>query len=297
MGNTNIVYDLIRQGQSIFQISFSLVLLAIIIISKWKLFVKANEPGWAAIIPFYNNYVLFKIAGKKILFWLYLILEILLLVCYVFMFITFIVLIGAGITGRATAGGWGNAAVLAIFIELGVLFLSAIGCFIIMAIISNSLARNFGKGIGFTLGLLFFPYVLYPIMAFDNGIVYLPNMQSYGQYGNQYGAQYGNQYGQMNGNQYGAQYGNQYGQMNGNQYGAQYGNQYGQMNGNQYGAQYGQMNGNQYGAQYGNYNQANGTQYGNYNQADENQYGNQYNQANGNQYGGQNVNQNNDLQQ
>ena len=279
MGNTNIVYDLIRQGQSIFQISFSLVLLAIIIISKWKLFVKANEPGWAAIIPFYNNYVLFKIAGKKILFWLYLILEILLLVCYVFMFITFIVLIGAGITGRATAGGWGNAAVLAIFIELGVLFLSAIGCFIIMAIISNSLARNFGKGIGFTLGLLFFPYVLYPIMAFDNGIVYLPNMQSYGQYGNQYG--------QANGNQYGAQYGNQYGQTNGNQYG----NQYGQMNGNQYGAQYtnqyGQANGNQYGTQYGN-------QYG---QANGNQYGNQYNQANGNQYGGQNVNQNNDLQQ
>ena len=290
MGNTNIVYDLIRQGQSIFQISFSLVLLAIIIISKWKLFVKANEPGWAAIIPFYNNYVLFKIAGKKILFWLYLILEILLLVCYVFMFITFIVLIGAGITGRATAVGWGNAVVLAIFIELGVLFLSAIGCFIIMAIISNSLARNFGKGIGFTLGLLFFPYVLYPIMAFDNGIVYLPNMQSYGQYGNQYGAQYGNQYGQMNGNQYGTQYGNQYGQANGNQYGAQYGNQYGQANRNQYGAQYGnqygQANGNQYGAQYGNYNQA-----------DENQYGNQYNQANGNQYGGQNVNQNNDLQQ
>ncbi len=281
MGNTNIVYDLIRQGQSIFQISFSLVLLAIIIISKWKLFVKANEPGWAAIIPFYNNYVLFKIAGKKILFWLYLILEILLLVCYVFMFITFVVLIGAGITGRATAGGWGNAVVLAIFIELGVLLLSAIGCFIIMVIISNSLARNFGKGIGFTLGLLFFPYVFYPIMAFDNGIVYLPNMQSYGQYGNQYGAQYGNQYGQANGNQYGAQYGNQYGQANGSQYGTQYGN-YNQANGNQYD----QANGNQYGAQYGNYNQA-----------DENQYGNQYNQANGNQYGGQNVNQNNDLQQ
>ena len=252
MGNTNIVYDLIRQGQSIFQISFSLVLLAIIIISKWKLFVKANEPGWAAIIPFYNNYVLFKIAGKKILFWLYLILEILLLVCYVFMFITFIVLIGAGITGRATAGGWGNAAVLAIFIELGVLFLSAIGCFIIMAIISNSLARNFGKGIGFTLGLLFFPYVLYPIMAFDNGIVYLPNMQSYGQYGNQYGAQYGNQYGQMNGNQYGTQYGN-YNQANGTQYG-----NYNHADGNQYGNQYNQANGNQYGGQ--NVNQNNDLQ-------------------------------------
>lgn len=270
----NIVYALTRQGQSIFGISFSLVFLVIIIISKWKLFLKANEPGWAAIIPFYNNYVLFKIAGKKMLFWLYLILEILLSICCVCMFITFIFLIGSGIARHSTVGEWVAPTVLALFIELGVLCLIAIGCFVIMVIISNSLAKNFGKGIGFTLGLVFFPYVFYPIMAFDNGIVYLPNMQSYGQYGNQYGAQYGNQYGQANGNQYGAQYGNQYSQANGNQYGAQYGSQYGQANGAQYGAQYG----NQYG-------QANGSQYGN------------YNQANGNQYGGQNMNQNNDSQQ
>ena len=27
----------------------------------WKIFEKAGEPGWAAIIPFYNAYVLFKI--------------------------------------------------------------------------------------------------------------------------------------------------------------------------------------------------------------------------------------------
>jgi len=31
------------------------------IIAMWKIFVKAGEPGWAAIIPFYNLYVLFKI--------------------------------------------------------------------------------------------------------------------------------------------------------------------------------------------------------------------------------------------
>ena len=31
------------------------------IIVMWKLFVKAGKPGWAAIVPFYNLYVLFEI--------------------------------------------------------------------------------------------------------------------------------------------------------------------------------------------------------------------------------------------
>ena len=31
------------------------------IVAMWKIFEKAGEPGWAAIIPFYNLYVLFQI--------------------------------------------------------------------------------------------------------------------------------------------------------------------------------------------------------------------------------------------
>ena len=31
------------------------------IVALWKIFTKAGEPGWAAIIPFYSSYVLFKI--------------------------------------------------------------------------------------------------------------------------------------------------------------------------------------------------------------------------------------------
>jgi len=31
------------------------------IVAMWKIFEKAGEPGWAAIIPFYNLYILFKI--------------------------------------------------------------------------------------------------------------------------------------------------------------------------------------------------------------------------------------------
>ena len=46
---------------------FVIVQLAIailFIVSLWKIFAKAGEPGWAAIIPIYNAVVLLKIAGK-----------------------------------------------------------------------------------------------------------------------------------------------------------------------------------------------------------------------------------------
>lgn len=48
-----------------------LAILVLGIVAMWKIFEKAGEPGWAAIIPFYNLYVLFKITwgnGWKFLF-------------------------------------------------------------------------------------------------------------------------------------------------------------------------------------------------------------------------------------
>ena len=41
-----------------------LAILLLAIISMWKIFTKAGEPGWAAIVPIYNVIVLLKIAGK-----------------------------------------------------------------------------------------------------------------------------------------------------------------------------------------------------------------------------------------
>ena len=34
------------------------------IAALWRVFVKADKPGWAAIIPFYNYYVLLKVVGR-----------------------------------------------------------------------------------------------------------------------------------------------------------------------------------------------------------------------------------------
>jgi hypothetical protein len=33
--------------------------------AMWKVFTKAGQPGWAAIIPIYNIYIMTKIAGKS----------------------------------------------------------------------------------------------------------------------------------------------------------------------------------------------------------------------------------------
>ena len=41
-----------------------LALIALILISAWKVYVKAGQPGWGCLIPIYNIYLLLVIAGK-----------------------------------------------------------------------------------------------------------------------------------------------------------------------------------------------------------------------------------------
>lgn len=59
-----------------------LILALICIISFWKIFSKANKPGWAAIIPIYNVIVWLEVVGKP---WWWLILLIIPFVNIVFM--------------------------------------------------------------------------------------------------------------------------------------------------------------------------------------------------------------------
>lgn len=40
----------------------SLIIGILSIVAMWRIFAKAGEPGWAAIIPLYNAYVLYKIS-------------------------------------------------------------------------------------------------------------------------------------------------------------------------------------------------------------------------------------------
>lgn len=54
------MYDVYYETD-LFQSLISLAVTVLILWSVWKIFVKAGKPGWAAIIPFYDSYILFEI--------------------------------------------------------------------------------------------------------------------------------------------------------------------------------------------------------------------------------------------
>ncbi len=96
----------------------SLAIIVLIVASLWKIFAKAGEPGWAAIIPIYNAIVLLKIVGRP-LWWL-----LLMLIPFVGLIFAFIVVF--------------------------------------------DLARAFGKGGLFALGLIVLGPIFYPVLAFGD---------------------------------------------------------------------------------------------------------------------------------
>lgn len=89
-------------GMGILIVYMAILLLAVI--SMWKIFTKAGEPGWAAIVPIYNAIVLLKIAGKPA-WWI-----ILMLIPFVNIIILFMVSINlAQNFGKSTGFGIGLA--------------------------------------------------------------------------------------------------------------------------------------------------------------------------------------------
>ena len=50
-------------GMLVFWLAVTLILSLLSLISMWKLFRKAGQPGWKSIIPVYNMYVMLKISG------------------------------------------------------------------------------------------------------------------------------------------------------------------------------------------------------------------------------------------
>ena len=104
---------------------FSLALSVLVIVGMWKIFVKAGDPGWAAIIPIYNVDIICKITAKPI-WWLLLL-------------------------------------VLCPFVNL-----------IVAILLTLALAKSFGKGTGFAIGMILLPFVFYPILGFSDATYTAP---------------------------------------------------------------------------------------------------------------------------
>ena len=92
----------------------ALVFLVLMIASIWKVFSKAGEPGWAAIVPIYNVIVLLKIAGKPLWWIILFIIPIVSLIVGIFM--------GIGLAGRfGKTAGYGIGLALLPFIFFPIL--------------------------------------------------------------------------------------------------------------------------------------------------------------------------------
>jgi len=92
------------------------VLTVLMIAAFWKIFAKAGQPGWAAIIPIFNWIVWCKVAGRP-LWWI-----VLLLICFPVVYI----------------------------------------------ILCIDTAKVFGKGGGFAVGLIFLPFIFFPVLGFGS---------------------------------------------------------------------------------------------------------------------------------
>jgi len=55
----------VAAGVVIVYLLLILVLTVAVVAAYWKMFEKAGEAGWKALIPFYNTYTLFRIAGRN----------------------------------------------------------------------------------------------------------------------------------------------------------------------------------------------------------------------------------------
>ena len=108
----------------------NLAIMVFMLVSWWIVFKKAGQPGWAILIPIFNLLVMLRVAGKP--WW------------WIFFFV---------------------AAPLAIIPILGLIYVIFL---LVMAILMlHGVSKNFGKGGGFTVGLILLSFVFVPILAFS----------------------------------------------------------------------------------------------------------------------------------
>ena len=72
MSNDAMAEIIFGSAMGLFQLVFWVIytiVLVLMVIALWKVFVKAGEPGWACLIPFYGWWVLMKISCKNTVLW------------------------------------------------------------------------------------------------------------------------------------------------------------------------------------------------------------------------------------
>ncbi len=133
---------------SIYSITSDIVVLVLAIVFLWKIFEKAGEKGWEALIPVYNTYILFKIAWKEKYFWI--------LCLFVFTMSFGALLMGIN-PSNLVLGGFGYIIIIG----------SCVGMLVIYFSLLSKICNSFNKGGLFMLGLIFLNIIFFGILAFD----------------------------------------------------------------------------------------------------------------------------------
>ena len=135
------------------------------LISQWVIYTKAGQPGWAVLVPIYATFVHLRVIRRPAQ-WGWVILGTSTVQFFLSLYEQF------ALSADAREPTW--AFVLSILLSL-VLMVYGIR-------MTHGIARVFGKTTVFTLGLLFLPYIFYPILAFGNA-PYQPNGMVYNSFG------------------------------------------------------------------------------------------------------------------
>jgi hypothetical protein len=155
-------------------------------VAWWKLFEKAGEHGWAAIIPFYNTYVLYKISGKTKLFWAYLPVYIITVIAAIVFYVEMFVLLGVSLYSINYYGSHSSlgstVAVSGVVFVISLLFfvVGTVALFVLKIIQSIGLVKNFGLSGGYAAGIIFLPHIFYCMLAFSSKIRYVGGPSGYG---------------------------------------------------------------------------------------------------------------------
>jgi hypothetical protein len=100
-------------GAGVVSIVIGVAVAILVLASFWRIFTKAGQPGWAAIVPIYNLIVLFRIAGRP---WWWILLLLIPIVNIVVLIVTYIDV--AKSFGKSAAFGVGLALLGVVFLPI-----------------------------------------------------------------------------------------------------------------------------------------------------------------------------------
>lgn len=133
-----------------------LVLWVLMVVAHWRMFTKAGEQGWKALIPIYSDYTMFKLVWNTKSFWIFTALGI--VSSLISSLTNQVVMVNDQLTYVST----GNA-------FLGIVsFIASTGVLIYMVLAAIKTSLAFGKGMGFAVGLLFLPNIFNLILGFGS---------------------------------------------------------------------------------------------------------------------------------